>query len=178
MPDERKTLRLTCPVCETRLKVAENIERFACLNCGTELNLVREGNIAQLEPTHEAVAQLSPEQRELVNVSTALKSKDDSYGSGCAVATLGITLVACISILLAGASNQPILFWTTIISALVILAVVLLLFINASGKATAPLMRRRDQLQNSVVQQQQDVGGNTPNSDTSETPSASEGGTA
>lgn len=163
MPDERKTLRLTCPVCETRLKIADNIEKFACLNCGTDLNVIKEGNTAHLEPTPEAVAQLSPQQLELVQVNTDLKSKDDSYGSGCALATLAITGVACVAILLAQVFNQPIFFWTTIISALVILAVVLLLFINASGKASAPLIRRREELQNSLIQQSQEDVNNGPN---------------
>jgi hypothetical protein len=160
MPDEKKSVRLTCPICETRLKVADNIQQFNCLNCGTELMVTHEGGIARLEPTIAAAALLTPEQRELIQVNNTLKSKDDNYGSGCAIATLFITLVACVAIVAAGISGQPVFFWSAIISALIILAVVLLLFINASGKANAPLMRRRTQLQALVEQQQ--GGTNTP----------------
>ena len=48
---EKKVLRLTCPVCETRLRVAEGIERFACLSCGAELTVVMTDGLPSLVPT-------------------------------------------------------------------------------------------------------------------------------
>jgi predicted RNA-binding Zn-ribbon protein involved in translation (DUF1610 family) len=159
---ERKILRLTCPVCENKLKVAEGINRFACLNCGTELNVIKEGEVARVEPIANAAGgpTLTSEQRELIQVNSEIRAKDESYGVGCAVATLGITAVACVSVLIASALKLTILFGITIFVALLLLAVVVLLFMTASSRETQPLLRRRDALQDQINQNQSD---NNPN---------------
>jgi len=158
---EKKILRLTCPVCETKLKVAEGINRFACLNCGTELQTLTEEGLVHLElveATAGGVA-LTPQEQELIQVNSEIRDKDDSYGVGCAVATLGITGVACISILIASALKLPILFGITVVTALVLLAVVLLLFISASRRDTQPLLKKRDKLQTQLKQSGQEQAG-------------------
>ncbi len=153
---DRKILRLTCPVCETKLKVAEGINRFACLNCGTELNVINEEGLVRLEIIEsEGKKVLSEEQRELIEVNAAIRAKDDGYGVGCAVATLGITAIACISILIASFLQLPIMMGVSVISALVLLGVILLLFLSASNRDARPLLRRRDALQSQIEQQQQ-----------------------
>ncbi len=147
---EKKVLRLTCPVCETRLKVAEGIERFACLNCGAELNLERDGDLLKLAPTQASAARMSGSQQELIEVNSALKSADDIYGVGCAIATMGITLAACVILALAIVVQSQVLFWAAIAVALVLLAFVLFMFLTASSRGTDPLLRKRDQLQAQV----------------------------
>ena len=153
---EKKILRLTCPVCETRLKVADSINRFACLNCGTELNVIKEEEVVRLEPVEaaEGGATFTSHERELMQVNAEIRAKDDSYGVGCAVATLGICAISCISLLIASALKLTILFGITIAVALVLLAIVLLLFITTSNRETRPLLRQRDTLQSQVADQQ------------------------
>lgn len=162
---EKKILRLTCPVCETKLKVAEGINRFACLNCATELNVIKEEDIVRLEPVESAAggSAFTPQERELIQVNAEIRAKDDSYGVGCAIATLGITGIACVSILIASALKLTIMFGVTIITALVLLGLVLLLFITASSRETQPLLKRRDALQNQIGENQQgdDPGGSS-----------------
>ncbi len=151
---EKKILRLTCPMCETKLKVAETIDRFACLNCGTELKVITEEGLIRLEPLEAAEGgpTLSPEERELIEVNAEIRAKDDSYGVGCAISTMGIAAISCISILIASALQLPIMFGITLISALGLLVVVLLFFISSSTRETQPLLRRRDALQSQVEQ--------------------------
>lgn len=161
---ENKPLRLTCPVCETRLKISANIERFSCLNCGTELVVEHNGDEAQLVPSAASAAQMSNSQQRLIEINTALKRADDNYGVGCAVATMGITLVSCLLLSLSVVFQSQILFWVTIVLALAILAFVLFLFITASSRNTDPLLRERDRLQETVEQEngaedQEDTGG-------------------
>lgn len=152
---EKKIIRLTCPVCENKLKFADTIERFACLNCGTELNVIKEEGVARLEPVEaaEGGTSFTPQERELIRVNAEIRAKDDSYGVGCAVATLGICAVACVSMLIASALKLTVLFGITIGAALVLLAIVLLLFITASNRETQPLLRQRDNLQAQVADQ-------------------------
>ncbi|MBN9390295.1 MAG: hypothetical protein J0I20_19870 [Chloroflexi bacterium] len=144
---EKKVLRLTCPVCETRLKVAEGIERFACLNCGAELSVEEVDGQARVALTQASAARLSGSQQQLIEVNSALKNADDSYGVGCAIATMGITLVACIILALAIVVQSQPLFWGAIAVALVLLGLVLFMFLTASSRGTDPLLRKRDQLQ-------------------------------
>ncbi len=150
---DKKILRLTCPVCETRLRVADDIERFACLNCGTELLVVKEGGLAQLIPTEASAAQMTDAQQQLIEVNQALKQADDAFGVGCALTTLGITLGACIALSLSIIAQSQILFWLTIVVALVLLGGVLFIFTSASSRSTDPLLRQRDQLQSTVEQE-------------------------
>lgn len=147
---EKKILRLTCPVCETNLKLADDIERFACLNCATELLVIKEGGVVQLVPSEASTAEMTSTQQRLIEVNTALKNADDTYGVGCGVATMGITLVGCILLALAVALQSTILFWLTIVVALALLAFVLFLFITASSRSTDPLIRQRDVLQSEI----------------------------
>ncbi len=147
---ENKILRLTCPVCETRLRLAENIERFACLTCGTELLVQMEGGLARLVPSENSTSQMSQSQQKLIEINSALKTADDSFGVGCAVVTMGITLGACIALSLSLLLQSQILFWLTIIVALVLLAGVLFMFTTASSRSTDPLLRERDSLQAEV----------------------------
>ncbi len=156
---EKKILRLTCPLCQTRLRVAEDITRFSCLNCGNELDVVMEEGEAMLQPSASTKAQLSPTELELSRVKQALKEKDDSYGVGCAVATLGITLVSCVTILLSNVFQIGALFWITLVAALVVLLVVLVLFIVSSRNGTAPLIRQRDRLQAQLEREQANLDG-------------------
>lgn len=147
---DKKVLRLTCPVCETRLRVAEGITRFACLNCGAELSLERDGDIIKLVPTQASAARMSNSEQQLIEVNSALKSADDVYGVGCAIATMGITLVACIILALAIVVQSQVLFWAAIAVALALLGFVLFMFLTASSRGTDPLLRKRDQLQAQV----------------------------
>jgi ribosomal protein S27E len=144
---EKKVLRLTCPVCETRLRVSEGIERFACLNCGAELTVEQVGGEARVALTQASAARLSDSQQQLIEVNSALKTADDSYGVGCAIATMGITLVACIILALAIVTQSQPLFWGAIAVALVMLGFVLFMFLTASSRGTDPLLRKRDRLQ-------------------------------
>jgi predicted RNA-binding Zn-ribbon protein involved in translation (DUF1610 family) len=147
----KKILRLTCPICETRLKIAEDINRFACLNCGTELNVVKKGNIASLEPVVQTEEpQLSEAEQRLADINSRLKSRDDGYGIGCGIVTMAITLVSCIALLVANALQLQFLFWGTIIGGLSLLAIVLVIFIAKSGKDAAPLIVERQQLINQI----------------------------
>jgi hypothetical protein len=148
---EKKALRLTCPVCETHLKVAENIEQFACLNCGAELKVVSEDGLVNLIPTQAATARMTGTQQQLIEVNSALKNADDIYGVGCAITTMGITLVACIILAVAIVAQSMILFWSAIAVALTMLAFVLFMFLTASSRGTDPLLRRRDRLQAEVA---------------------------
>jgi hypothetical protein len=150
---EKKILRLTCPVCETRLRVAEDIERFACLNCGTELLVEKEGGLVRLVPSEAVTSQMTDSQQQLIEVTTALKTADDNFGVGCAVVTMGITLVACIALSFSLLIQSQVLFWLTIVVALALLAVVLFLFTTASSRSTDPLLRQRDYLQSQVAQE-------------------------
>jgi hypothetical protein len=129
------------------LKVAEGINLFACLNCGNELEVVMVDGEACLEPSAAIQAELSPAELELVEVNRKLKEKDDIYGSGCAIATLGITLLACISILVANLVSSSLLFWVALLIPLLLLLLVMAIFINSSNRTTAPLIRERDKLQ-------------------------------
>lgn len=147
---EKKVLRLTCPVCETNLKVAEGIERFACLSCGAELKVVTADGLVSLVPTQASTDQMSDSQQQLIEVNSALKTADDVYGVGCAIATMGITLVACIVLALAIVLQSQIIFWLAIALALVLLAFVLFMFLTASSRGTDPLLRQRDRLQAQV----------------------------
>ncbi|MEI7553704.1 hypothetical protein [Candidatus Chlorohelix sp.] len=144
---ENPPFRLTCPICQTHLKVAEGINMFACLNCGNELAVVIADGEARLEPSTATQAELSPAELELVEVNRKLKEKDDIYGVGCAIATLGITLVACISILVANLVSSSLLFWVALLLPLVLLLLVMAVFINSSNRTTAPLIRECDKLQ-------------------------------
>lgn len=147
---EKKALRLTCPVCETRLKVAENIEQFACLNCGSELKVVKAEGLASLVPTQASADQMTDSQQQLIEVNSALKNADDIYGVGCAITTMGITLVACILLAVAIVIQSQVLFWAAIAIALILLAFVLFIFLTASSRGTDPLLRQRDRLQAQV----------------------------
>jgi predicted RNA-binding Zn-ribbon protein involved in translation (DUF1610 family) len=152
----KKILRLTCPICETRLKIADDINRFACLNCGTELNVVKTGNIASLVPVAQLEEpQLSEAEARLADVNSQLKSRDDGYGIGCGVVTMAITLVSCIALLIANALQLQILFWGTIISGLGLLALVLVVFIAKSGRDAAPLVTERQNLFNQIELEKQ-----------------------
>lgn len=147
---EKKVLRLTCPVCETRLKVAEGIAQFVCLNCGAELKVVSADGLPGLIPTQASTARMTGTQQQLIEVNSALKNADDIYGVGCAITTMGITLVACIILAVAIVAQSQILFWTAIGVALVMLAFVLFMFLTASSRGTDHLLRRRDKLQAQV----------------------------
>ena len=150
---EKKVLRLTCPVCETRLRVSADIARFACLNCGTELLVEKTGDVLRLVPSEASTSQMSDTQQQLIEINTALKTADDNFGVGCAVVTLGITLVACIALSFSLLLQSQVLFWLTIGVALVLLAIVLFLFTTASSRTTDPLLRERDLLQAQVEQE-------------------------
>ncbi len=147
---EKKILRLTCPVCETRLRIAEDIVRFACLNCGTELRVVKEDGLAQLKPTETSTSQMTEAQQQLIQLNQTLRQADDTFGVGCAVTTMGITLAACIVLTLAIALQSQILFWVTLAVALVLLGGVLFVFTSASSRSSDPLLRQRDRLQAEV----------------------------
>lgn len=41
-------ITLPCPVCEERLEIPEEISRFACARCGSELEVRRSGGIVSL----------------------------------------------------------------------------------------------------------------------------------
>jgi|GEM_PF-1974220 len=155
--NDKKVFRFTCPMCQTRLKVAEDIPEFACLNCGTQLIVIKEGEGARVEPSASAVAKLSPAELELAQVNRELKEKDDGYGIGCSVATLGVTLIACVAVLLANVFQSTVIFWVAILSALVILGIIMFVFLTTSSRDTAPLIRKRDRLQTEIelVQQRQ-----------------------
>jgi len=43
-------ITLTCPSCGGKLKITEDIERFACAHCGTEHLVKRSGGIVALKP--------------------------------------------------------------------------------------------------------------------------------
>ena len=150
---EKKILRLTCPVCETRLRIAEDIERFACLNCGTELLVEKDGGLARLVPSEASTSNMTDAQQQLIEINTTLKTADDNFGVGCAVVTMGITLVACVALSLSLVIQSQFLFWLTIGVALVLLAAVLFLFTTASSRSTDPLLRQRDRLQAQVEQE-------------------------
>lgn len=150
MSESVKPLRLNCPVCETRLRIGLTVERFACLNCGTELTVVKEGGLAKLVPTAESAAEMSSAQQELIEVSVALKDTDDMFGAGCAVATLAITLVSCILLAVSISLSNQILFWGTLFLGLGTLLVVLFLFVAASTRRTAGLVQQRDTLQTQI----------------------------
>jgi hypothetical protein len=169
---DKKVLRLTCPVCETRLKIADDLERFACLTCGTELSVIKEGGLATLKPTGESAAEMSPTQRELIEVNQALKQSDDAFGVGCALATMGITLVACILLSVAILLQSQPLFWLTIVAALALLGAVLFMFTAASSRSTDPLLRQRDQLQAEVEQEAAET---QPNPEEEQAKSGSDG---
>lgn len=149
---EKKVLRLTCPVCETRLRVAEGIERFACLSCGAELTVVTTDadGLPSLVPTQASTARMSDSQQQLIEVNSALKTADDVYGVGCAITTMGITLAACVVLAIAIVLQIQVLFWAAIAVALVLLAFVLFMFLTASSRGTDPLLRQRDRLQAQV----------------------------
>lgn len=165
---DKKVLRLTCPVCETRLKVAEGIEKFACLNCGAELTVVQQENgLPGVVPTEASAARMSESQQQLLEVNTALKNSDDTYGVGCAIATMGITLAACIVLALAIVLQSQPLFWAAIAVGLVLLGFVLFMFLTASSRETDPLLRKRDQLQ-AVVEAEQDEDGEAEDAETLE----------
>ena len=173
-------MRLTCPVCETRLKVSEGIERFACLNCGAELKVEREGDLFKVLPTQDSAARMTASQQQLIEVNSALKAADDNYGVGCAIATMGITLVACIVLALAIVVQSQPLFWAAIAVALVLLGFVLFMFLTASSRGIDPLLRKRDRLQAQVEAEQVPdddmLGGSAPQEVETETlaPTASE----
>lgn len=153
---DKKVLRLTCPVCETRLKVAEGIDKFACLNCGAELTVVHQtGGMVGLVPTEASAARMSDSQQQLIEVNSALKNSDDVYGVGCAIATMGITLLACIVLAVAIVLQSQLLFWAAIAVGLVMLAFVLFMFLTASSRGTDPLLRKRDELQAQVQAEQE-----------------------
>ncbi len=148
---EKKILRLTCPVCEKNLRVADTIERFACLNCGTELLVTLEEGLAHLRPSEASTSNLNNAQQSLIEVNTRLKTADDTYGVGCAIATMSITLAACILLSAAVILQSQLLFWLTIALALVALGFILFIFIAASSRGTEPLLRQRDELQATVA---------------------------
>ncbi|HEX2916720.1 MAG TPA: hypothetical protein VH186_38520 [Chloroflexia bacterium] len=158
---EKKILRFSCPVCETRLRLASDIERFACLNCGTELEVAKEEGVARLVPSKLTTAQMTNAQQQLIEVNSALKSADDAYGVGCAVATMGIALGSCAFLGLSVFLQSQVLFFVTILVALVLLGGVLFMFITASSRNADPLIRQRDRLQQEVEQE-------TENSDIAE----------
>ena len=153
MADAPKILRLTCPVCETRLKIVPDLDRFACQKCGTELTVVRTANIVRLEPTPEAADEMSSSERELVEVQEELRQRGDSYGVGCAFSTLGVLLVACIGGLLATLLKNTLLLAIVIGAALVLLAVILFFFVGVSAQGTRALVRRRDSLAATITQE-------------------------
>ncbi len=144
---DKKVLRLNCPVCETRLRIAAEIERFACLNCGTELLVEQRDGIAQLVPSESSAEEMSDAQQRLIEVSTTLKDTDDQFGVGCAVTTMGITLVGCVLVAVSVVLQLQFLFWLTISVVLAALVYVLFLFVAASSRRTEPLLRQRDRLQ-------------------------------
>jgi ribosomal protein S27AE len=45
-----KIISLTCPSCGGKLQITNDIERFACGNCGNELLVRRFGNAISLAP--------------------------------------------------------------------------------------------------------------------------------
>ena len=45
--------RLSCPSCNNALEIGGEIERFACMRCGTEYLVQRQGGIITLVPTAE-----------------------------------------------------------------------------------------------------------------------------
>ncbi len=45
------TVRLSCPSCNNALEIGGDIERFACMRCGTEYLVNRQGGIISLVPT-------------------------------------------------------------------------------------------------------------------------------
>ncbi len=47
------TVRLSCPSCNNALEIGGEIERFACMRCGTEYLVNRKGGIVSLIPTVE-----------------------------------------------------------------------------------------------------------------------------
>lgn len=151
------SLRLTCPVCETRLKISTDIERFACLSCGTELQVVQQGGVAQLVPSEASAAEMSDSQQRLIEVNTTLKNTDDYYGVGCAVATMAITLTACVFLAVSVVLQSTLLFWITIAVGLVLLVGVLFLFTTASSRSTDPLIRQRDELQTQLEYEETDA---------------------
>jgi predicted RNA-binding Zn-ribbon protein involved in translation (DUF1610 family) len=152
---EKKSYRLSCPICQTRLKIAEGITLFTCLNCGNELEVKFQDGMAVLEPSESTIKQLSETELELAQVNRTLKEKDDSYGVGCMVATLGLSLFGCVGVLVANLLQNSLLFWVTLLGSLVLLGLVLLVFINSSNRTTAPLIRKRDRLQQQLEREQQ-----------------------
>lgn len=151
MPDNKRVLRLPCPVCETRLNLDEQAEYSTCPVCRTQLKIVRDGSVARLEPSIE-VAEIGPIQRELSEINKQLRNKDDNYGAGCAVATIAISLIVCIGIIVSGILKSGSLFLGSIIIGIVVLFLVLYLFVGASSRATLPLVHRRQELQTAIQQ--------------------------
>ncbi len=43
-------IKLTCPSCNGKLKITDDIDRFACAHCGTEFLVNRKGGIISLHP--------------------------------------------------------------------------------------------------------------------------------
>lgn len=48
-------ITLSCPSCNGKLQITEDIERFACAHCGNEHMVKRSGGIVSLKPVFEAI---------------------------------------------------------------------------------------------------------------------------
>lgn len=149
MPDSRQLLRLPCPVCETRLELDRELSPTICPVCKAELKIVQDENLARLESVVEP-AKLSPLERELVEVTNQIRTKNDNYGAGCAVASIAITLVVCIGIIGSGLLKSGTLFILVIAFGLVISFLVLYLYISSSSRAMLPLVQHSQELQTAL----------------------------
>ena len=49
-------IALTCPQCNAKLKITEDIDRFSCAHCGTELIVIRQEGIVALKPVLEKIS--------------------------------------------------------------------------------------------------------------------------
>ncbi|MEI6043945.1 MAG: hypothetical protein WCS37_06090 [Chloroflexota bacterium] len=150
---QKKFLSLTCPVCETKLKLVETITYVVCPSCEAELNVTNDEGKDHLESVETAeAARFSPQERELILINAKIRAKDDRYGMGCAIATLVIAGLASISMVFALDYHLTFLLGLTVFGSLVSLGLVLVLFTSASNHKTQPLARQREQLLTAIGQ--------------------------
>ena len=102
---------LSCPSCGAKLQITDDIDRFACANCGNEHLIKRSGGLVALTPLVEglkgvekatdriasetAVKRLQAEIEDQTKSLAALK--DVTFGSSCGAAAVAIaaSLVLC-----------------------------------------------------------------------------------
>jgi hypothetical protein len=104
-------ITLSCPSCNGKLQITEDIDRFACIHCGNEHVVKRGGGIVSLKPVLEqmskgvdstaselALVRLDKEIAEVEKRYLPLKGSVDAAGSYLAMAILA-GIVGVVSII-------------------------------------------------------------------------------